>query len=203
MAIFQEGYSQYQGMIDSIHVLIANNPKDVFIICRGTQGKRNCISKVFNYTDSNISHVGLGIYIGNQLRVYSVEDINHGVSALKCYSLEQFLYPADLFYCSIWFASSSRIEWRRIKRYCKQYFKRKIGFDYQFTLGNGDFLYCSEFCAEILNKAFVGKLEFKPCHILLNGLYEALLGRKNLTYYPVDFFQQSGFFRCIYERRLN
>jgi hypothetical protein len=115
-------------------------------------------------------------------------------------SLSSFRRSADIYYLSIWECYTGRKTVVEINNLCKIYTTKKISFDYSFTLDNADELYCSEFCSTILNSVHPRKFDFKPTAISLdNELYEAILKRKILIYYPVDFFETNQKFKKIYE----
>ena len=174
----------------------------IYLVCRGTTSKSSLIAHQFNIADTNITHVGIGFNKNGKLNIYNVTDISHGRSALVLDSLESFIASPDVYYLSIWEFNSNPLEILRLKKICSDYYLRKIWFDAGFKINDDDSLYCSEFCAIVLKKLQNGLLNFKPRTIVLkNLLYEQILERKQMIYYPVDFFQQGNIFRKVFSYR--
>ena len=171
----------------------------VFIICRGTSAKANLIVRQFNLMDSNTTHIAIGYVHNKSLRIYGVEDSPGSKSALKYDSLSSYTGSRDVLYWSVWEFSVKPGVWRRVKKACTGYERRRIVFDYDFRLDNPDTLYCSEFCANVLKKARIKRLRIYPNLTQLNGLFFFFLNRKELEYYPVDFFQTTSLFAKVYQ----
>ncbi|MBL0358103.1 MAG: hypothetical protein IPP72_15095 [Chitinophagaceae bacterium] len=179
---------------------ISLNKNDLFIVCRGTYSKSILIAQNFNIKDSNITHCGIGFIKNDVFRIYNVSDINSKKSCLIIDSLNSFRKSSDVYYLSIWKCKVDAGTLKAIKRKCEDYYRKKIDFDYSFTLGNDNTLYCSEFCSRILNDANNRKFYFKPLELhLKNEFYETILKRKVLIYFPVDFFEENKEFKKIYE----
>lgn len=166
----------------------------IYLVCRGTQQKSGLIAEKFNRSDRNSTHVGIGLYENRQLMVYHVANISDKKSDLVIESLTDFQNPADLFYLSIWQSSSNTREVQRLKQLLQQFIRQKIVFDTDFELDNNK-LYCSEFCALVLQQLNPKKYRFLPQEKNLNGFLAQVLHRKVLTYYPVDFFQKNRHFK--------
>lgn len=93
---------------------------------------------------------------------------------------------------------------QRMKRILKSYPGRKIVFDVSFSLNNDDTLYCSEFCATVLNSIGLGTCHFTPVKKKLNDrLFVTILKREELIYYPVDFFRATNYFRLTKEFKID
>lgn len=176
------------------------NNKSLFMVCRGTYSKSAFIAQKFNIKDRNITHCGIGFIKNGRFYIYNVSDINSKQSCLVIDSLSSFRKYSDVYYLSIWECRLNTKTLNTIKRNCEDYYQKKIEFDYSFILDDSDILYCSEFCSRILNAANQRKLYFKPHELQLNSeFYEALLKRKVLTYFPVDFFEENKGFKKIHE----
>ena len=174
--------------------------KNIYIFCRGTSGKAGLIARQFNRADTNITHVGLGYVDRAGAKIFNVTDIKGYKNALVVDSIGSFIASPDVQYLSIWKYKNSPREFRRMKKLIKSYLTRTIFFDISFQLKDDDTLYCSEFCVNILNKINPGKLCFEPLKKELNGkLYSAILKRKEITYYPVDFFEANKHFSLLCE----
>lgn len=180
------------------------NKKSLFMVCRGTYSKSAFIAQKFNIKDRNITHCGIGFVKNDRFSIYNVSDIHSTRSCLIIDSLSSFRKSSDVYYLSIWECRLNTKTLNTIKRNCEDYYQKKIEFDYSFILDDSDILYCSEFCSRILNAANHKKLYFKPFELTLNNeLYEAILRRKILTYFPVDFFEENKGFKKIYEWQLS
>lgn len=170
----------------------------VYLICSGSRHKQGFIAKDFNLIDRNATHIGLGLVEKNELMVYNVNVDHGGQSALQAESLPSFTGDQGTRYYSIWAYRSSTQEMKKLKRILRKLLSTRITFDMEFEANNNK-LYCSEFCAMVLQ-------QWKPqlfCYTLstktLNGLYKSALNRAVLHYFPVDFFQVSCAFRKVYE----
>lgn len=181
-------------------IFLENN--NFYIVCRGTYSKSALIAEKFNLHDRNITHCGIGFFVGSSFIIYNVADNNQSkLSALFIDSFNSFSKSSDIYYVSIWKYRVNRFALAQIRKSCEHYFQRKISFDFNFNINENDnVLYCSEFCYRILKELRCRKLNFKPTQITLNNeLYESLLNRKTLTYFPVDFFETNKKFKKVYE----
>lgn len=160
----------------------------IYLVCRGTLSKKDLIGEKFNLSNKNITHIGIGLYINNQLKIYNVSD-NKVIdnSSLLCESLDEFSNINDIFYLGIWeFKTSKKI----IKKIQDNIFSLKnVKFDKRFRISNDNELYCSEFVANILNS--VECFNYKPLIKELNGVEKDILDSDSFEYYPVDFFLQN------------
>ena len=186
---------------DSLIKKTLTRKPQIFMLTRGTLSKRNMIGKMFNISDTNSTHVAIGIVKNRKMKVFSVEDEVVGKTQLKFGGIREFLFPTDVFYVSIWFANMKSKDIRAVNSICKKFLLKEVQFDYEFELKNGDRYYCSEFCAEVLNQVFPARLQFMPVVKEITGLYRNVLGRSVITYFPVDFFQVSAHFTKIAEFR--
>lgn len=177
--------------------------KTIYIFCRGTKAKSGLIAEKFNSIDRKITHVGIGYYDKDELKIYNVTDTDTTKTALVIDNLESFI-SGGTYYLSVWQCSNSEEEFLKLKGTCSAFSKRKFYFDFSFTLNEkDDVLYCSEFCSRILKTVNSKKFSFKPKGMKLESYYQALLNRKKLLYYPVDFFEQSTYFTKMFEINLN
>lgn len=176
----------------------------IYIVCRGTKAKSGLIAEKFNSTDKNITHVGIGYYDKNELKIYNVTDRDSSKTALLIDNLDSFASAsAGTYYLSIWKCNNTEGEYLKLKETCSGYSKHKLYFDFSFTLNaNDNILYCSEFCSRILKTTNSKKFDFTPKMLDLEPYYQAILNRKQLQYYPVDFFEESIYFTKIFETNL-
>jgi hypothetical protein len=188
-------YSQISHVIKNKHA--------IYVICRGTNSKSALIGRNFNNSDTNITHVGIGVGNGSELSIYNVIDNPVvGQSALVVDDLKSFISKPDLFYYSIWQLQASPFQVEQVVKLCRSIAEKKIVFDAKFELKDDDFLYCSEFCALVLLT-----LDMKPQLVpktvkLQNKLFASFLKREILTYFPVDFFQSCKGFKKIFEQHV-
>ncbi len=182
-----------------LSAMAAVKQNTVYLFCRGTASKLQLVSHEFNRKDTTITHIGIGFLKNDKSLIYNVTNISGTANALKIDSLESFIRLSDISCFSIWECKSTVNDYNTIARILQQYDGKKIHFDYSFLLNNGDSLYCTEFCATVLKAA---GYEIKPSTMLLNNiLYESILRRKQLVYYPVDFFENDQRFRKVFDYR--
>ena len=158
----------------------------IYIFCRGTTLKQHLVSNAFNIIDSNVTHVGIGYLDNYKIKIFNVTNVSRVQNSLKVEDFESFISIDDAFYYSIWELNMGNMFFRRVKKILSESVCHRVSFDYAFLLNNGDSLYCSEFCAEVINA--VKKIVVPTKKAFNNKLYEAILGRVSLEYYPVDFF---------------
>ena len=188
-----------QEILESIK-LSSFSKKSIYLFCRGTKGKPGLIASHFNLRDTNITHVGVGYAESNAFRIYNVTDTKGYDNAMLLDSVNSFIAAPDVYYFSIWQCKTTGRKMLRMKRILKNYLRRKIFFDISFRLDNDDTLYCSEFCATVLNSIDSQKYHFRPVKKKLNDrLYSAILKRDEIVYYPVDFFRATNYFRLTME----
>lgn len=175
----------------------------IYLFCRGTRAKSGLIAEKFNSIDKIITHVGIGYLDKEELKIYNVTDCDSSKTALVIDNLTSFI-SSGTYYLSVWKCNNTEREYLKLKEICSEYSKLKVYFDFTFTLNENDnVLYCSEFCSRVLKKTNSKKFDFKPKKIKLEAYYQALLNRKQLLYYPVDFFENSKYFNKIFETNLN
>jgi hypothetical protein len=177
----------------------------IYIFCRGTNFKSGLIAHKFNLRDTNITHVGIGFCEEKKLAIYNVSDNSKiSGSSLIIDSLESYINSAEVFFLSVWECSNTNEEFKKFKNILSCYKNKKIVFDPFFKINADDTLYCSEWCAMLLNKIDTNKYFFSPSSLVLNNeLFESYLGTKILIYFPVDFFEGSRMFKKIFAHRFN
>lgn len=177
--------------------------KNLYLFCRGTMRKSSLIAQKFNITDTNITHVGIGFFESGKPIIFHVSDYNNlPGSALRKDSLQSFLDTQDIYYFSIWQYRADEVVVEKARNACLSKLLNPTWFDGSFRIANDDSLYCSEFCARILNNLDVAALKFDPVTIeLKNPFFQSVLERNSLTYFPVDFFRNSSLFSKLFEYR--
>jgi len=172
----------------------------IYIFARGSKTKAGAIARRFNVADTLISHVGIGYVESGMVRIFNmVDDRLPGESALLIDTYESFIDRGTT-YVSIWKADSTLAELQKLKKELAGFAKKNIEFDYLFELGS-EKLYCSELCYQLLHQTNAAKYDYVPRVAELEEFHSTILGRKNLIYYPVDFFQQKGFVK-VFEARI-
>ncbi len=205
LACFIHSGAQINNHLSQVKQKLKYDEASVYLITLGTLSKMALIAGNFNYIDSSSTHIGIGICNMGEIWIYHVTDLNSGSgSALMKETLEQFIDREDVYYFSIWVSKPSSTIKRKIISQCINYSKRKIYFDAGFEIRSDDTLYCSEFCAKILIASGGELFKYQPriCEIN-NSLFENILGRKYLEYFPVDFFRINNTFKKLAGYRLN
>lgn len=183
-----------------------NLKEDVlYFFCRGTKGKAGLLTKKFNLQDTNITHTGIGFYENGEALIYNVSDVAKGFNgALYVDSLKSFINTGDVYYVSVWEYKVTHSDYNTLKNALKAYSGKHITFDRFFNVSFDDTLYCSEFCINILNRLKIPELSFTATKYNLekNILYESYLERRELIYYPVDFFTVNKRIKKIFELQL-
>jgi hypothetical protein len=197
------GYTQSFDETTFIKQHITGNGAGIFIFCRGTKSKPALIAKAFNISDTDITHIGIGFFENNRSYIYHVTDQPGELgTALKMDSAGSFIETGEAGYFSIWKCKAGPQGKGRLKKILECYRKRKIYFDALFRLQEDDTLYCSEFCARVLKKLNSIRFKYKPRRVVLSDpFYQSYLERKQLCYFPVDFYQASKQFKKIAEYR--
>lgn len=192
--------AQNSKAISKIHTLNFDS-SNFYIVCRGTQRKAGLIAKKFNYSDTNITHIGIGYLKNSNFEIYNVVDgKTNSNSALIIDSINSFIRGKDTYYFSIWKCNNSVQDLVTLKLIINSFLNKQIYFDFSFEILNNDTLYCSEFCALVLAQIDQQMYKFHPRILTLNNdLYELILKRRIITYYPIDFFQKNVLFQKIFE----
>lgn len=187
-------------IIEKVIQLVENN--QIYLVCRGTRSKSSLIAEKFNLIDTNITHVGLGMKINNNLFIYHIED-NKTQNAFSKQLIADYIKAKDVYYLSIYSFEMSLQNRKRITRRLRQCDKRNYHFDDNILLNNGNNnLYCSEFVAHLLNDQLPPSENFFPIERALNNdLYEAVLQRQKLLYFPVDIFIHHKYAQHVYSAR--
>jgi hypothetical protein len=142
----------------------------------------------------------VGYTVQGDFRIFNVTDTRGYDNALVIDSVGSFIASRDVYYFSIWECRVPIKVFRAVKKILAIYSRRKIVFDISFRISGDDTLYCSEFCAAVLNKTGRKEFYFEPVKKKLNDrLYAAILKREELVYYPVDFFRTAHSFRLATE----
>ena len=179
------------------------NAQSFYLITRATDSKIPLIAEQFNTSDWCSTHVGIGIVDKEQFKIFHVTNLEKdSPSAVVRESIESFIDLPDATYLSIWECTVGDALTQQIREVLSSYFKKKIAFDYDFNAEDDEQMYCSEFCVKVLRDANT-PFDFKTVEKPLGDLYGSVLGRPNLIYWPVDFFQKDSRFHKIYESWLN
>lgn len=171
----------------------------IYFVCRSTKYKNEIIAKDFNIKDTIITHIGLGIYLNNELSIYNVStNKKNNDSFLIKENLNEFISVKDIEYYSIYSKKSNHKDIRKILNEIKEILGYKIEFDTDFDLSNGARkLYCSEFVYYVLKKS--NTIDYNPIHSKkLKGLYKNIFGNE-LEYIPVDFFKLDKTVKLLHE----
>ncbi len=172
----------------------------MYLFFRGTETKEGIISKEFNLESKNISHVGLGVFINENLRIFHVINSNKE-NHLECSSVFDFFdKKREVTYTAIWkvkgLTDSNLLELTEV---IDSYKKKKIKFDFTFSGKEDNKLYCSEFVVEVLKKIDSIKFKFYKNKRKLNGFQSKFLRKDSLEYYPADVFLKNQYFVKVHE----
>jgi hypothetical protein len=176
----------------------------IYIFARSTEHKVNIIAEDFNLQDKQITHIGIGYFENDSIKIFNVSNFktDEKGSALISESYASFVDLSDVTYSSIWKLKSDEKEIAKLKSILEEYSKDKIKFDDFFILDESNDYYCSEFIYRVLKKVNRNKFGFNPINKKLNAFYSNALHRKEFVYIPVDFFQSFTIFEKVYEKNL-
>ncbi len=177
----------------------------IYILARGTKSKQNIIVKVFNISDTNFTHIGIG-YFDIETNKFNIYNINpsRGQNAFTIDSIPSFISPPDIYYYGIWEINIGLRKVNKARKVMQKYKKLTVNFDYDFLLDNRkSSLYCSEFVWLFLNEISHSHFNFLPVSKELNfDNLNSLLNRKTFIYIPVDFFLQNKCIKKIADYRI-
>ena len=176
----------------------------IYIFARSTEHKVNIIAEDFNLQDKQITHIGIGYFENDSIKIFNVSNFetDEKGSALISESYASFVDLSDVTYSSIWKLKSDEKEIAKLKSILEEYSKDKIKFDDFFILDESNDYYCSEFIYRVLKKVNRNKFGFNPINKKLNAFYSNALHRIEFVYIPVDFFQSFTIFEKVYEKNL-
>lgn len=183
----------------SIHLILNSqikyNNNEVYIFARSTESKINIIAEDFNLKDKFITHIGIGYFENDSIKIFNVSNNvkNHKNSSLLIENYETFVNLSDIKSVSIWSIKINKKTMRLLKKNISAYCNLKIDFDNNFILNDDNFIYCSEFVYKVLNETNIKKFYFSPVIKKLNQFYTNALKRENFIYIPVDFYQFINF----------
>lgn len=183
-------------LISNIINAQVNYKKDnIYIFARSTKSKVNFIAEDFNLNDKFITHIGIGYYENDTIKIYNVSnDVkNKNNSALLVDNYKTFINVNDVISVSIWSLKVNKKKMKTFIKNIKSFENLKIEFDNNFILNDDNILYCSEFVYNVLNMTDDKKFHFKPISKRLNQFYSNVLKRLELVYIPVDFYQSLNF----------
>jgi len=164
------------------------SPNAVYLCCRGTKQKQGLIAGQFNISDTNITHIGIGFTGRNGFQIYHVSDTKKNGLYFHIESIDDFISEKGTRYFGAWIIDAKPENLEAIKSECLKKENEQFIFDPHFSLTNGDTLYCSEFCRNVLMNSGLNCL-FPTRKISLPGnFYKSYFGADSLEYVPVDFF---------------
>jgi hypothetical protein len=187
----------------SCQIYLEKDQKALYFVGRSTSFKAGIIAKEFNSIDTTLTHIGIGMFINDTLKIYNVSDSEQDRfgSNLLCQSIKEFSNITDIINIKIFKLKVSKKIRRNILSAISKYQSRKITFDYDFKFENGDSLYCSEFVFQLLKE--VGLNDINKTYFqkkVLSPFLSYALKRETLFYIPVDFFLSLKDVKHIFEQ---
>lgn len=170
-----------------------------YLIATGNRSKTALIAGQFNLKDSISTHVGIVMKVDGKSTVFHVTDGKTEYNAFRIEPLDTFLSADHVYYASLWRIRLPTDDYDSIVTALEEFKSASIRFDFDFETGNGNSLYCSEFCAAVLMQSGDLNLHFRPVRKELPEFYRSVLKRDHLVYYPVDFYQNSTSFLKVFE----
>lgn len=196
-ALSMQAYSQ---KISIEQVKLQEN--NLYFFGRGINGVAGITTKKLNIADSLITHIAIGFFEKGKAKIFGICDIkNSSNNFLYIDSLESFIDIKGIYHVSIWEYKLNQAMFSRLKAILNEYKNNAIIFDKGFNISFDDTLYCSEFCAMIINQLKFPALSFEPKQYNLNNniLFKAYLNRNQLIYYPIDFFLSNKKVKKIFD----
>ncbi len=175
------------------------SPHKVYLCCRGTAQKQGLVAKQFNFSDTNITHIGIGFTSQDGFRIYHVSDVKSNGNYFQHDSLSGFIAEKGTRFFSAWEIEAPEGILEKIKTACLSESNYRIIFDTHFSFHNGDTLYCSEFCRNVLLQAGLDCSFPTRISNLQGDFYKIYFGMDSLRYVPVDFFISCNRVKLVYE----
>lgn len=183
--------------------MISYSESSIYILGRSTTRKRRIIARDFNVNNPLLTHIAIGLYQQQELRIYNITNIisNPEDSALRIETVYDFINLEDIEYFGIWEIPLNKVEINKIKSALSKLITKKIVFNDDFKFNNGDHLYCSEFVYLMIKE--IESLNLDNSMIVkkkLNSFYSRALKRDYLEYIPVDFFINIKGIKLIFQK---
>jgi len=173
----------------------------IYLAYRGTDTKEGIIAKNFNISNEKISHIGIGVHIANEWKVFHVVSNNTNDSDLTIESFESFstVKNGKVHYMGIYeLKHINDHDQHVLLKLLQDMTKKRIKFDNSFSIKNEEnSLYCSEFVVNMLSKMNNSKFHFNTYTIELNSFQAAYLKKKKLSYYPADIFLKENMLKLV------
>ena len=177
------------------------NEDNIYLICRGTTNKQNFIAENFNLTNKDITHIGVGIYEDDGLKVFNISiDKKINNSSFIVETFKDFISLNDIFNIEIWKINGCKENTIKLKSILNRYFEKSIGFDFGFDLNDNENFYCSEFVAKTLNE--LNDFRYNTTHKESNRILKKITKKEKFEYFPVDFFIQNPNITQVYKNNL-
>lgn len=183
--------------------MVSYSESSIYILGRSTTSKRRIIARDFNIQNPLLTHIGIGLYQHQRLRIYNITNLisNPEDSALRIETIHDFVDLKDIEYFGIWELTLSEIEITKIKLTLSELITKTIIFNDDFKFNNRNHLYCSEFVYLIIKE--IESLNIGNSMIVkkkLNSFYSRALKREYLEYIPVDFFINIRGIKLIFQK---
>jgi len=89
----------------------------IYIFGRSTKRKQRIIARDFNVNNPLLTHIAIGLYQQQELRIYNITNIisNPEDSALRIETIHEFIDLKDIEYFGIWEIPLNNVEINKIK----------------------------------------------------------------------------------------
>lgn len=184
--------------------MVSYSESSIYIFGRSTTRKRRIIARDFNIQNPLLTHIGIGLYQQQKLRIYNITNSisTSKDSALIIETFHDFINFKDIEYFGIWELTLSEIEISKIKLTLSELITKTIVFNDDFLFNNENHLYCSEFVYLMIKE--IESLNIDNSMIVkkkLNSFYSRALKREYLEYIPVDFFINIKGIKLIFQKK--
>lgn len=157
------------------------------------------IAREFNFSDTNITHIGIGFTTKEGFKIFHVSNTKKAGRYFCREGVSDFISEKGTLYFSAWKMEASPAILKSIIHSCLEERNNKIIFDTHFSGDNGDTLYCSEFCRNILIKSGFDCAFPLKTTALPGEFYKLYFGADSLRYVPVDFFLYCKYLKKDFE----
>lgn len=171
--------------------------ENIYLLGSGSESKQFMIARDFNISHKYLTHIALGIFVNNELKIFEINPDNGINSKINITDWDSFS-KNSFNYIGIWEFKSNNDLSEIIKNYIYTKIQNNLTYNFSFKIDANNQEYCSQFVANALNSTCL--FSFNPTIIELNDKYKSIFKTNTFTYYPIDFFLKNTQFKLIYEK---